>query len=245
MAKKLGHILTKEYLQSEFQNKGRTPKEIGLECGVHEATIYNWLRKHQIELKPQYDDLTDRVFGKWKVISFSRSENEHSIWNCRCVCGKECEVHRISLIQKTSRQCRSCADKGKAPSEEFRESFLNKIRLCAKRRKIDFDLTRDQLWDLFLDQDRKCALSGLSLKFSKTNRGNFTIDTTASLDRIDSSKSYTLDNVQWVHKDVNRMKQVFEEKYFKYLCCLIAENQSKEGHNNVRNSEVSDRWQNA
>ena len=30
-----------------------------------------------------------------------------------------------------------------------------------------------------------------------------------SLDRIDSSKGYTKDNIQWIHKDINKMKQTF------------------------------------
>lgn len=48
---------------------------------------------------------------------------------------------------------------------------------------------------------------------------------TASLDRIDSSKGYVEGNVQWVHKDVNYIKQDLEESYFKKLCKLITENE--------------------
>ena len=37
---------------------------------------------------------------------------------------------------------------------------------------------------------------------------------TASLDRIDSKKGYTIDNIQWVHKDVNKMKMDLQEEDF-------------------------------
>jgi len=49
-------------------------------------------------------------------------------------------------------------------------------------------------------------------------------DTTASLDRINSSKGYTLDNVQWVHKTVNIMKQGLSDEDFKYWIKMIGDN---------------------
>lgn len=51
--------------------------------------------------------------------------------------------------------------------------------------------------------------------------------TTASLDRIDSSFGYILNNVQWVHKDVQRMKSDFSEAHFVETCRKITENQAK------------------
>ena len=44
---------------------------------------------------------------------------------------------------------------------------------------------------------------------------------TASIDRIDSTKGYYIDNIQWVHKDVNRMKKDFEENYLFKICEAI------------------------
>ena len=45
---------------------------------------------------------------------------------------------------------------------------------------------------------------------------------TASLDRIDSNKGYTKDNVQFVHKDINWMKQDFEQNKFIEYCKKVA-----------------------
>ena len=47
---------------------------------------------------------------------------------------------------------------------------------------------------------------------------------TASLDRIDPTKGYIEGNIQWVHKDVNRMKMDFTETRFLELVNLIANN---------------------
>ena len=47
---------------------------------------------------------------------------------------------------------------------------------------------------------------------------------TASIDRIDSNKGYIEDNVVWVHKDINIMKNKFSKEYFLMLCKKIVEN---------------------
>jgi hypothetical protein len=73
-----------------------------------------------------------------------------------------------------------------------------------------------QLWDLYLKQERICALTGLPIKLGTVN------EISASLDRIDSTRGYTLDNVQWVHKDINRMKGDLTPERFLELCQLVA-----------------------
>ena len=50
---------------------------------------------------------------------------------------------------------------------------------------------------------------------------------TASLDRIDSTKGYTKNNIQWVHKTINKMKNVLHDEEFIQWCNLIA-NYNKE-----------------
>ncbi|WP_238595034.1 hypothetical protein, partial [Nocardia seriolae] len=42
-----------------------------------------------------------------------------------------------------------------------------------------------------------------------------------TLDRIDSSKGYAIDNVQWVHKDVNMIKWELSEEVFLATCLEI------------------------
>ena len=55
-------------------------------------------------------------------------------------------------------------------------------------------------------------------------KANYKDEQTASLDRIDSKKAYTLDNVQWVHKTVNQMKWTLASKEFIEWCKTIAQN---------------------
>jgi len=90
-----------------------------------------------------------------------------------------------------------------------------------RRKQVPITIDIQYGWELFLKQNKKCALSGVDLKFALKGTSN-----SASLDRIDSSKGYELGNVQWVHKHVNFMKRDFEQNYFIDLCKKIVENKS-------------------
>ena len=92
--------------------------------------------------------------------------------------------------------------------------MMSQIRRGAPSRGLAFEVSVPDLVRLFHMQRGFCAMSGMRIKFGKP--------TTASLDRIDSALGYAIDNVQWVHKDVNLMKQAFDVEYFQRVCARIA-----------------------
>jgi hypothetical protein len=94
------------------------------------------------------------------------------------------------------------------------------IKGSANRRKIEFSISPEYIWNLFLEQNRKCALSGEFISFHIC--GNKSTTQTASLDRIDSSKGYIEGNVQWLHKSVNKMKWDLEQDFFIKMCKKVA-----------------------
>jgi hypothetical protein len=47
------------------------------------------------------------------------------------------------------------------------------------------------------------------------------------LDRIDSEKGYTLENIQWVHKTINQMKMNMKENDFIQFCIAVAKNKGE------------------
>jgi len=103
---------------------------------------------------------------------------------------------------------------------EICHSFWNRRIKNAKRRKIDSppDFTISDAESLYLEQAGICALSGLTIRLRPKN--NFT----ASLDRKDSTKGYTKDNVQWVHKHVNILKSSLNIDTLIDFCRLIYKN---------------------
>lgn len=176
-------------------------------------------------------DLTGQKFGK--ITAVSRAENNkggRTMWLCNCDCGGQKIVSTKLLKNGESISC-GCnwrvQNKNHASwrgYEEIPKDFFSNIKRGAESRNIEFNIKIEDLWELFLKQDRKCALSGLELKFSKIRKDNK--GKTISLDRIDSSKGYVKDNIQFVHKHVNIMKNKFEESYFIELCKNIV-NQNK------------------
>lgn len=102
--------------------------------------------------------------------------------------------------------------------EEISGRRWGKIISDAKKRNIEFNVDIKYAWELYEKQNRKCALSGIDIKFGKTNRSK---DRTASLDRIDSSKGYVEGNIQWLHIDVNFLKHKHDTQYVIELCQKI------------------------
>lgn len=174
-------------------------------------------------------------FGKLTVIHrVSNTRNGHNRWWCRCECGVEKEILATHFMSGKTSSCGCDRPKGRFHKQwighgEIHGASFSEIRRSALggkgRAPIAFEVNIEYIWDLFLFQNRKCALSGVSICFKSGNyntksRGR---DGTASLDRIDSGVGYIPGNVQWVHKDVNRMKSVFSQDRFIEVCRLVAQ----------------------
>lgn len=100
--------------------------------------------------------------------------------------------------------------------------FWSSIKISAKRRNISFEITIEEAWEQWLKQNGKCAYTDRKLELAILRKDFNKI--TASLDRINSSKPYAKDNIQWVEKQVNLMKNTMSDKEFVTICKLITEN---------------------
>ena len=137
-------------------------------------------------------------------------------WKCQCKCGKIQRIERYDLTHSKTKSCNACAKrKGCGEISGF---YWANVKQAAKRRGIRFNLSIEKAWKKFLDQEKRCALSGVELVFTWRSENK---EQTASLDRIDSSKGYTIDNIQWVHKDINNMKQAMSDSKFIELCTNV------------------------
>ena len=92
----------------------------------------------------------------------------------------------------------------------------------AIKRNLSFELTLEILYQQWLKQDGKCALTNQQLVL-KRNQRDYNRHT-ASIDRIDSSKGYLKNNIRWIHKDINKIKLHFSDEYFIEMCKLVAKN---------------------
>lgn len=181
-------------------------------------------------LSPKYD-LSKQTFGYLTVIEMVRSENPKvrgfiSKVMCKCGTTKLVSSHHLLNGRTTSCGCRRdqyLKNTGKnnktyTGHEEIRGKLWDKFKIGALRRGYKWQLTMEEAWTKFLSQNRKCALSGLSLSFGRSGKSE---EQTASIDRIDNSKDYSIDNIQWVHKKINIMRNKLSIQEFQEMCKLV------------------------
>jgi hypothetical protein len=178
--------------------------------------------------KPVYKgiDYTEKQFGSWKVLGpisciKGGGKNYKTKWLCQCSCGsKPTFVTKENLIKGLTTGCKDCYSERHSGSnnpnwkghENIPMSLITRIKNGANIRGISYKLTEEYLNDLWVNSNGRCSISGINISIGKD----------ASLDRVDSSIGYIPGNVQWVHKDINRMKNNIDQERFIELCHAVA-----------------------
>ncbi len=132
-------------------------------------------------------------------------------WICS-LCGQRQGPSTVAHLNR-SVKCKICAMKRENNPrwlgyKQLTGVWLWTYRDSAHKRGLVWEVTPEQIWAVWLRQDGRCAYTGWQL----------THGVDASLDRIDSAVGYTVGNIQFVHRDINRMKSNFSEKHFWLLC---------------------------
>lgn len=176
----------------------------------------------------KYKEMSGLKFGQLMVLSKAIRPahiiTKATYWNCQCDCGKLHVVKRSSLLNGEIKTCGCGHSKRKEKSpfwkgyEQVYGDMVSNYKRSAEKRGLAFDLDAKFLWELYIRQGRKCYISGLDLHFATTS---YSHDGNLSLDRIDSAKGYTKDNVGWVEKRINHMKWDLSLEEFKQLCTTI------------------------
>jgi hypothetical protein len=218
-------IITKDILKKEY-DLGKSWKSIAKKFGCGETTVMRLATKYKISSRIRHYNIIGQKFGKLTVISREKSNSNRSVWLCKCECGKDFTVLGASLRSGRTKTCGCSSFENQWKGyEEISGTYWGRCKASAKNRDIIFDLDIKDAWKKFLDQDRKCALSGRLLLFNKqylNQRAKIPEWQNASLDRIDSNKGYTLNNIQWVDVSINYMKNDMKEKDFIQFCIDVA-----------------------
>lgn len=193
------------------------------------------MRKNQSKYEGLYKK--GDVFGSWTITSdelfFVKDEasgRRRAKVKVKCKCGTEHLLRPDSLNQNLQ----GCYDCTRAKPGKDNPSWKGIGNLCsleysrlkrqAKQRGIKFSITKEYIWKLFQEQNEKCALSTVEIELVPNYYVKRGKKQTASLDRIDSKLGYIKGNVQWVHKDINVMKNGYDSNYFIKMCKAVAEN---------------------
>ena len=151
-----------------------------------------------------------QTIGSITIIAELPSEKGSSAWLCECRCGNRFKKLNRHIRRKDNwTGCVAC-NRGSTSYlykgyKEITGTYWARVQKQALDRDITFNLEIEEAYLLF---DGFCYYTNLPIELGKT----------ASLDRTDSLKGYSIDNVQWVHKDINRMKNDFSDEYFRFLC---------------------------
>lgn len=175
-----------------------------------------------------YKDRTGERFDRLVVKEFHGIEKNHTYWIFTCDCGNEVKKVYQAVSKAKNNACRECmtgsgSHAWKGVGNLSKDYFTN-IKRSADVKNFEFDITMEYLWDLYQSQNGLCAFTGWPIEFHKTYRSKKT--KTASLDRIDSSKGYVVGNLQWVHRDVNKLKKNMRDERFIELCIAVASKQT-------------------
>jgi len=110
--------------------------------------------------------------------------------------------------------------------DKFFIALFRDLKHNAERRKIQVDITIDDLKELFSKQNGLCALSKDVMTWDKytTNNQRMKNFKNISVDRIDPKGTYAKDNIQLLCSQVNQMKWDLTQTEFITFCRKVTDN---------------------
>lgn len=127
-----------------------------------------------------------------------------------CVsCGLRKDISDFETARNVCNACRQQQHQKRVSGnpEAYIRSLYQKSKASAKsqRRGIkEFTITAEDLISLYREQEGRCVVSGVILTHHKDGHGNKEFN--ISIDRIDNTLGYTLDNVRLVAYRLNMMR---------------------------------------
>lgn len=198
-----------------------------LRRGCVKSCKCGWYDRNKSKGRPYVgEDIVGKRYGLLVVLRYLRLNKHHNkIWECQCDCGN---IHNVTTNCLNRGHTTSCGCMGYRSGNRRKEqihnysgyqditgSKWNSIVNNAKIRGLEFNITKEQVWDIYEQQNKNCYFSGVPISFQ---------DRTASIDRLDSTDGYNIENIVLVHKDINRMKSNFTIKSFIKMCKNVVNN---------------------
>lgn len=150
-------------------------------------------------------------------------------WDCKQTKNIRNFPYRKQYADNKEKRCKECNRKNNterrsnASQDQVIQVLLKTASASAKKRLANkrieagvFDIKPDDIKELIAKQNNKCVYTGYELEWSYNN--NYKV----SIDRIDSSKGYTKDNIQLVCFIVNQAKSDLSDDVFIDMCQKIS-----------------------
>lgn len=137
----------------------------------------------------------------------------------------DADIYGSKGLQSYCKKCRIDIDcKSLSKYDNFIRNLFQDLKTRAKKKRLQLTISIDDIKNLYIKQNKKCAITGQKLTHVKKKRDtiqHIINKWNISVDRIDSSVGYILDNIQLVGAIINRMKYTLNHNDFINLCHLI------------------------
>jgi hypothetical protein len=163
----------------------------------------------------EYIEHTDTPL-KYKM---KKSQGMYCKWKCDC--GNIIVYLASEVVKGRKKSCECYFYRRKEQHsnwhgyEGISGQYWGNIKNNANVRKLKFEISIEDIWEIYIKQNKKCSITGIDLIFSSHSDKS---DGNASLDRIDSNVGYIKNNLQWVHKTINYIKRDLSDDEFIDWC---------------------------
>lgn len=224
--------ISKEYLEEEYLNKNRSLNEIAKDFNCSRNVIWRRVKEFNLikdKSMRQISNIKDQKFGRLIAKEFVCIKGRNAHWKCLCDCGKTVITTSSRLRIGTASSCGCYRDEQRYNATYKGGKYISgnefsSYKTNANKRKFKFIITVQDIENQYEKQNKKCRFTGEKLIFNTTHnngKNGKIIRGNASIDRIDSKKGYTPDNIQIVHKDINIAKSDKSDEEFIEMCRKI------------------------
>ena len=109
----------------------------------------------------------------------------------------------------------------KPESKKFFNALSSSTASGARQRGLIYALCPEDIMFLYMHQNGRCALTGEKMVLKRGVSGNMEV-AKVSVDRIDQTANYTIENVQLVCQIANIARNVLTIEQFENLCLVVA-----------------------
>lgn len=210
-------FLNKEQLLV-YCNQGLSREEIAKQLNISTASVSNYMRKFEID---HTYDLSRIHISKEQIESFLKNKTSRNQAAIQLGCNistvqKFCDKYQLHFPRKE-------IDKDK----HMRRSALNSYRVGAKSRGLEFSLSEEYFYELVV---KPCVYCG-DVECNVKQRTHYTRSIKlpfkyTGIDRVDSSKGYTVENSVSCCNICNRAKrEMLADDFKKWISRLVKFNQ--------------------